>query len=125
MELKYLHTFLTIVSAGSFSRAAERLSYTQSAITFQVAQLEDELGVKLFEKVGRKMALTQAASALCPMWRTCLPRWSGCAALRGSCPCAGGTCASAWARRCCATGSRPSSGSFTGARQRRGCFCAP
>ena len=66
MELKYLHTFLTIVSAGSFSRAAERLSYTQSAITFQVAQLEDELGVKLFEKVGRKMALTQAGERLVP-----------------------------------------------------------
>ena len=79
MDLKYLHTFLTIVSAGSFSRAAERLSYTQSAITFQVAQLEDELGVKLFEKVGRKWRSPRRASAcaLCG-GRVCL---DGAAAL--------------------------------------------
>ena len=69
MELKYLHTFQTIVDAGSFARAAEKLNYTQSAITFQMAQLENELGAKLFEKVGRKMALTQAGAQLLPYVR--------------------------------------------------------
>ena len=69
MELKYLHTFQTIVDAGSFARAAEKLNYTQSAITFQMGQLENELGAKLFEKVGRKMALTQAGAQLLPYVR--------------------------------------------------------
>ena len=54
MELKYLHTFQTIVDAGSFARAAEKLNYTQSAITFQMGQLENELGAKLFEKVAAR-----------------------------------------------------------------------
>ena len=49
MELKYLNTFRTIVETGSFTKAAEKLNYTQSAITFQVSQLENELSVKLFE----------------------------------------------------------------------------
>ncbi len=40
MDLKYLNTFRTIVEEGSFSRAAERLNYTQSTITFQMGQLE-------------------------------------------------------------------------------------
>lgn len=35
MEFKYLHTFMTIVQEGSFSKAAGLLNYTQSAITFQ------------------------------------------------------------------------------------------
>ena len=69
MELKYLHTFQTIVDAGSFARAAEKLNYAQSAITFQMGQLENELGAKLFEKVGRRMALTQAGAQLLPYVR--------------------------------------------------------
>lgn len=66
MEIKYLNTFRTIVETRSFSNAAEKLNYTQSAITFQVGQLEQELSVKLFEKVGRKMVLTQAGEQLVP-----------------------------------------------------------
>ena len=41
MEIKYLQTFLTIVEEGSFSKAAKKLNYTQSTITFQVKQLEN------------------------------------------------------------------------------------
>lgn len=66
MDTKYLHTFQTIVTEGSFSGAAQRLNYTQSTITFQVRQLEQELGVKLFEKIGRKMVLTKAGQGLIP-----------------------------------------------------------
>lgn len=66
MELKYLQTFRTVVEAGSFAKAAEHLSYTQSAITFQMGQLERELGVPLFEKLGRSMTLTQAGALLVP-----------------------------------------------------------
>ena len=66
MELKYLQTFRTIIEAGSFSKAAEKLNYTQSTITFQIGQLEQELSVRLFEKIGRNMVLTKAGENLCP-----------------------------------------------------------
>ena len=66
MELKYLQTFRTVVETGSFSKAADHLNYTQSAITFQMGQLERELGVPLFEKMGRSMTLTQAGTLLVP-----------------------------------------------------------
>ncbi|MDO4276315.1 MAG: LysR family transcriptional regulator [Eubacteriales bacterium] len=66
MELKYLQTFRTIVSEGSFSKAAEKLNYTQSTITFQIGQLENELSTKLFEKIGRRMLLTKAGEQLIP-----------------------------------------------------------
>lgn len=66
MDLKYLNTFQTIVAEGGFSKAAERLSYTQSTITFQIGQLEQELGAKLFEKLGRRMVLTKAGEQLLP-----------------------------------------------------------
>lgn len=66
MELKYLNTFKTILETGSFQGAAERLNYAQSTITLQMQLLEQELSVKLFEKIGRKMELTQAGKGLLP-----------------------------------------------------------
>lgn len=66
MDLKYLTTFRTIVEEGGFSKAAKRLNYTQSTITFQMGQLEQELSTSLFEKIGRKMVLTQAGERLVP-----------------------------------------------------------
>ena len=66
MELKYLNTVRMILETGSFQEAARRLHYTQSTVTFQVQQLEKELNVKLFEKLGRRMALTQAGRDVLP-----------------------------------------------------------
>ncbi len=66
MELKYLQTFKTIVSEGNFTKAADKLNYTQSTITFQMKQLEQELFVKIFEKIGRNMILTKAGQELIP-----------------------------------------------------------
>lgn len=66
MELKYLHTFKTILETGSFQNAAGRLNYAQSTITLQIQLLEQELSVKLFEKIGRRMELTQAGKELLP-----------------------------------------------------------
>lgn len=66
MDLKYLNTFRKIIEEGSFSKAAERLNYTQSTITFQIGQLEQELNVRLFEKIGRRMVLTKAGEQLVP-----------------------------------------------------------
>ena len=72
MELKYLQTLKVILEAGSFMGAARQLNYTQSTITFQIQQLEQELAVRLFEKIGRKMVLTQAGHDLLPYIDTIL-----------------------------------------------------
>lgn len=66
MDIRYLQTFKTIVDEGSFSKAAGKLNYTQSTITFHVGQLEKELHATLFEKVGRRMVLTQAGVNFIP-----------------------------------------------------------
>ncbi|MCD8090771.1 MAG: LysR family transcriptional regulator [Clostridiales bacterium] len=66
MELKYINTFKTIVETGSFTKTAEKLNYTQSTITFQIGQLEQEFSVKLFEKIGRNMMLTKAGEKFLP-----------------------------------------------------------
>lgn len=66
MDLKYLNTFKTILETGSFQSAARKLNYTQSTVTFQIQQLEQELSVKLFEKIGRKMVITQAGKDILP-----------------------------------------------------------
>lgn len=66
MDIRYLQTFREIVRQGSFSGAAKKLSYTQSTITFHVESLEKEVGVALFEKVGRRMVLTRAGEEFIP-----------------------------------------------------------
>ena len=66
MNTKNLRTFKTIIEMGSFQKAADKLSYTQSTVTFQIKQLEEELSIKLFEKIGRKMEVTQAGKDLLP-----------------------------------------------------------
>ncbi|MCI8304650.1 MAG: LysR family transcriptional regulator [Lawsonibacter sp.] len=59
MELKNLRTLLAAADQGSYQRAAAVLGYTQSTVTVHIQQLEEELGVPLFERVGRRMVLTQ------------------------------------------------------------------
>lgn len=66
MNTKSLVTFKTILEMGSFQKAADKLGYTQSTVTFQIKQLEDELALKLFEKIGRRMELTQAGKDILP-----------------------------------------------------------
>lgn len=66
MNIKSLVTFKTILEVGSFQKAADKLGYTQSTVTFQIKQLEEELALKLFEKIGRRMELTQAGKDIMP-----------------------------------------------------------
>lgn len=66
MEIKYLETFKIILNEGSFSKAAQKLNYTQSTITFQIKQLENDLGIQLFEKIGRQMKLTKEGESILP-----------------------------------------------------------
>lgn len=72
MELHYLRTLKVITESGSFSEAAEKLSYTRSTVTFQVRQLEKDFGITLFERVGKKMRLTHAGQAILPYVDTIL-----------------------------------------------------
>lgn len=58
MELRQLITFSKITQLKSFLKAAEDLGYAQSTITTQIQLLEKELGIKLFERIGRNMELT-------------------------------------------------------------------
>ena len=58
MELRNIDTFLKVASTQNFSKAAEQLGYSQSAITVQIQKLEKELGVQLFERIGKRVYLT-------------------------------------------------------------------
>lgn len=64
MELYQLKTFVAIAQEGSLTRAAERVFTSAPAVSAQLKALEDELGVKLFERTSRGMALTPAGSSL-------------------------------------------------------------
>lgn len=66
MEIRTLLTFARIAETGSFSRTAEQLGYSQSAVTMQIKQLEGELNTLLFERIGKQVKLTQAGSRLLP-----------------------------------------------------------
>mgnify|MGYP005793048919 FL=1 len=59
MEFKNIKTFLKVAELRNFSKAAEKLGYSQSAVTIQIQQLERELGVQLFERIGKGAALTE------------------------------------------------------------------
>lgn len=58
MELRELTTFITIAQTQSFSKAAAILKYSQAAVTIQIRQLEKELGVQLFDRLGKQITLT-------------------------------------------------------------------
>ena len=67
MELKNLYTVKKIIETGNYQKAARALNYAQSTITFQVKQLENELSIKIFEKKGIRMELTQAGKEILPI----------------------------------------------------------
>ena len=58
MEIRQLETFVHVAQLQSFSRAAEVLGYTQSAITVQIRLLENELETRLFDRTGKRVVLT-------------------------------------------------------------------
>lgn len=64
MNSSQLRAFLAVAQHGSFSKAAETLYLTQPAISKQVQALEELLGVRLFDRVGRSILLTQAGTIL-------------------------------------------------------------
>nr|WP_154893866.1 LysR family transcriptional regulator [Paenibacillus xylanexedens] len=60
MELRQLNMFRTVASTLNFSRAAEAMGYVPSNVTMQIKALEDELGVRLFDRLGKQLVLTGA-----------------------------------------------------------------
>lgn len=69
MNMKQLETFYWIERLGSFSAAAERVHTTQSTISMRVQELEQSLGVKLFERSHRRVRLTSKGKELVPYVR--------------------------------------------------------
>ena len=66
MDLASLNAFIAIAETGSFSLAGERLHLTQPAISKRIAGLEQQLKVRLFDRLGREINLTEAGRALLP-----------------------------------------------------------
>ncbi|RLQ23346.1 LysR family transcriptional regulator [Seongchinamella sediminis] len=64
MDLRKLQIFTTVADAGSFSAAAEHLHMAQPAVSIAVRKLEDSLGISLFDRSGRRIALTAEGEAL-------------------------------------------------------------
>lgn len=64
MELRNLITFIHVAELGSFTKAAQQLGYSQSTISFQIKQLEEELGCLLFERINHTISLTERGQEL-------------------------------------------------------------
>jgi DNA-binding transcriptional LysR family regulator len=72
MHWNELRAFLAVAETGSFSRAAEQLHLTQPAVSKRIQSLENGLDVKLFDRVGKRVHLTEAGSLLRPRARNLL-----------------------------------------------------
>ncbi|MFT4636116.1 MAG: DNA-binding transcriptional LysR family regulator [Chitinophagales bacterium] len=66
MDISALQAFIAVARHESFSKASEQLFVTQPAISKRVASLEDELGTRLFNRIARKISLTEAGKQLLP-----------------------------------------------------------
>lgn len=75
MELKELRSLIALSELGSISRVAERLHLSPPAIHKQLKTLEEELGVMLYERVGKELRLAQAASILLPYMQEILVQY--------------------------------------------------
>jgi LysR family transcriptional regulator, low CO2-responsive transcriptional regulator len=63
-EIRHLVAFTTVLEAGGFTKAARALNLTQSALSHQIKTLEDQLGVEVFARIGKRTILTQAGESL-------------------------------------------------------------
>jgi LysR family hydrogen peroxide-inducible transcriptional activator len=72
MEIHQLRYFCAIVDSGSFSRAARQIHVSQPSLSQQIRKLEDELGARLFDRLGRSVRLTEIGQTFLPRARTVL-----------------------------------------------------
>ncbi len=75
MELKELRSLVALAELGSITRTAERLHVTPAAIHKQLKVVEQELGIRLYEKIGRRLQLTQATEVLLPYVKALLAQY--------------------------------------------------
>jgi DNA-binding transcriptional LysR family regulator len=66
MNFTHLKSFVAVAKAGSVTRAAADLHLTQPAVSFHIKALEEDLGLKLFVRVGRRIELTDGARVVLP-----------------------------------------------------------
>src|SRR5262245_52773922 len=66
MDIRDLQVFLTVARHLNFTRAGEELHVSQPSISVRIAALQNELGSKLFEQIGKKVLLTEAGKVLVP-----------------------------------------------------------
>ncbi len=72
MDILNLQTFIAVADCGSFSRAANQLHLTQPAVSKRIGALESEIELRLFDRIGRQVSLTEAGRALLPRARRIL-----------------------------------------------------
>src|SRR5258708_24966623 len=72
MELHQLRYFCAVAETGSFSRAAEQSHVSQPSLSQQIMKLEDELGARLFDRLGRSVRLTELGKTFLPRARAVL-----------------------------------------------------
>ncbi len=72
MEFQQLRYACAVADTGSFSRAAERCQIAQPSLSQQIQKLEEDLGVRLFDRLGRSIRLTEAGRAFLPHARSVL-----------------------------------------------------
>ncbi len=75
MDTELLKTFLEVSRTRHFGRAAESLYLTQSAVSFRIRQLENQLGVNLFTRHRNNIRLTAAGEKLLPYAETLMSTW--------------------------------------------------
>lgn len=64
MDLRLLRTFQAVAELENITQAAERLNFTQPTVTAQIRQLEEHFGVRLFERLGKRLYITEAGRFL-------------------------------------------------------------
>lgn len=72
MDINELQAFAAVAESSSFSHASDVLHITQPAISKRISNLEGELGLRVFDRIGRKVILTEAGRALLPRARKIL-----------------------------------------------------
>src|SRR5882672_1537063 len=72
MELHQLRYFCAVAETGSFSRAAEQSHVSQPSLSQQIIKLEEELGARLFDRLGRSVRLTELGKTFLPRARAVL-----------------------------------------------------
>ena len=95
MEVRQLQIFRTLAEELNFTRTAEKVHTVQSNVTAQIKALEEELGIPLFDRLGRRVTSLTRAAISCPSRRRPSPPWTRVSAPSRPAPSPAGRCASA------------------------------